>query len=205
METNKNQNIPIENNTQPNPNEGNTQGQSIGNIFLFKENSSSSLANNSSKNEPFLNLNTNSLFAYQEIDQFSSFCDSDSNLAKKNNYIDASNETSIDSKIDEISGDVTNDNKVNNRRRKTYNNILPTSFNNCNIFLNKEQQNLLENIKKTNTNYLTSNALNDIFKYHLKDLNDEYCKNNNGNISDEIEKDKYDNWKSILLKTIIFK
>ena len=49
METNKNQNIPIENNTQPNPNEGNTQGQSIGNIFLFKENSSSSLANNSSQ------------------------------------------------------------------------------------------------------------------------------------------------------------
>ena len=83
METNKNQNIPIENNTQPNPNEGNTQGQSIGNIFLFKENSSSSLANNSSKNEPLFNLNTNSLFAYQEIDQFSSFCDSDSNLAKK--------------------------------------------------------------------------------------------------------------------------
>ena len=190
METNKNQNIPIENNTQPNPNEGNTQGQSIGNIFLFKENSSSSLANNSSKNEPLFNLNTNSLFAYQEIDQFSSFCDSDSNLAKKNNYIDASNETSIDTKIDEISGDVTNDNIINNRRRNTFNNILPTSFNNCNIFLNKEQQNLLENIKKTNTNYVTSNALNDIFKYHLKDLNDEYLKNNNPNISDEIEKEK---------------
>ena len=190
METNKKQNIPIENNTQPNPKEGNTLGQSIVNIFLFKENSSSSLANNSSKNEPFLNLNTNSLFAFQEIDQFSSFCDSDSNLAKKNNYIDASNETSIDSKIDEISGDVTNDNKINNRRRNTFNYILPTSFNNCNIFLNKEQQNLLENIKKTHTNYLSSNGLNDIFKYHLKDLSDEYFKNYNANISDDIEKEK---------------
>ena len=168
METNTNQNIPIENNIQPNLADTTIPSQSIGNIFLFKDNSSTSLANNSNKNEPLLNLNTNSLFAYQEIDQFSSFCDADSNLNKKNNYIDGSNETSIDTKIDEFS-DIQNDNKTNNRRRLTFNNTLPTNFNNCNIFLNKEQQNLLENIKKTNTNYLTSNALNDIFKYHLKD------------------------------------
>ena len=185
METNTNQNIPIENNIQPNLADATIQSQSIGNIFLFKDNSSTSLANNSNKNEPLLNLNTNSLFAYQEIDQFSSFCDADSNLNKKNNYIDGSNETSIDTKIDEFS-DIQNDNKTNNRRRLTFNNTLPTNFNNCNIFLNKEQQNLLENIKKTNTNYLTSNALNDIFKYHLKDLNDEYLKKSI-KISDEIK------------------
>jgi len=185
METNTNQNIPIENNIQPNLADTTIPSQSIGNIFLFKDNSSTSLANNSNKNEPLLNLNTNSLFAYQEIDQFSSFCDADSNLNKKNNYIDGSNETSIDTKIDEFS-DIQNDNKTNNRRRLTFNNTLPTNFNNCNIFLNKEQQNLLENIKKTNTNYLTSNALNDIFKYHLKDLNDEYLKKSI-KISDEIK------------------
>ena len=53
----------------------------------------------------------------------------------------------------------------------------------------KDQQYLLADIKKTNTNYLTSNALNDIFKYHLKGMNDEYFKKNN-EISDEMKKKK---------------
>ena len=54
--------------------------------------------------------------------------------------------------------------------------------------MSKDQQNLLENIRKTNTNYLTSNALNEIFKNHLKDMNDEYLKNNI-KISDEIKEE----------------
>ena len=178
MEKSPNKDIPNENNIQPNISEANTQSPSIDNIFLFKENSNTSLSNNSNKNDPFLKLNTNSLFAYQELDEFSSFCDSESNLANKNNFIDASNDTSIDSKLDEFSNEVQLKNKNNNRRRFTFNYTLPTNFNNCSILLSKDQQNLLENIRKTNTNYLTSNALNEIFKNHLKDMNDEYLKNN---------------------------
>jgi len=189
MEKSPNKDIQNENNIQPNINEVSTQSPSIDNIFLFKENSNTSLSNNSNKNDPFLKLNTNSLFAYQELDEFSSFCDSESNLANKNNYIDASNDTSIDSKLDEFSNEVQLKNKINNRRRFTFNNTLPTNFNNCNILLSKEQQNLLEDIKKTNTNYLTSNALNEIFKNNLKNMNDEYLKKNI-KISDEIKEDK---------------
>ena len=188
MEKSPNKDIPNENNIQPNISEINSQSPLIDNVFLFKENSNTSLSNNSNKNDPFLKLNTNSLFAYQELDEFSSFCDSVSNLANKNNYIDASNDTSIDSKLDEFSNEVQLKNKINNRRRFTYNNTLPTNFNNCSILLSQDQQNLLENIKKTHTNYLTSNALNDIFKYHLKDMNDEYL-NKNINISDEMKKE----------------
>ena len=188
MEKSPNKDIPNENNIQPNISEINSQSPLIDNVFLFKENSNTSLSNNSNKNDPFLKLNTNSLFAYQELDEFSSFCDSVSNLANKNNYIDASNDTSIDSKLDEFSNEVQLKNKINNRRRFTYNNTLPTNFNNCSILLSKDQQNLLENIKKTHTNYLTSNALNDIFKYHLKDMNDEYLIKNI-NISDEMKKE----------------
>ena len=188
MEKSPNKDIQNENSVQPNINEVNTQSPSIDNIFLFKENSTTSLSNNSNKNDPFLKLNTNSLFAYQELDEFSSFCDSESNLANKNNFIDASNDTSIDSKLDEFSNDIQLKNRINNRRRFTFNNTLPLNFNNCNILLSKEQQNLLENIKKTNTNYLTSNALNDIFKNHLKDMNDEYLKKNI-KISDEIKEE----------------
>ena len=189
MEKSPNKDIQNENNIQPNINEVSTQSPSIDNIFLFKENSNTSLSNNSNKNDPFLKLNTNSLFAYQELDEFSSFCDSESNLANKNNYIDASNDTSIDSKLDGFSNEVHLKNKINNRRRFTFNNTLPTNFNNCNILLNKDQQNLLEDIKKTNTNYLTSNALNEIFKNHLKDMNDEYLKKNIKR-SDEIKEEK---------------
>ena len=188
MEKSPNKDIPNENNIQPNISEVNTQSPSIDNIFLFKENSNTSLSNISNKNDPFLKLNTNSLFAYQELDEFSSFCDSESNLANKNNFIDASNDTSIDSKLDEFSNEVQLKNKNNNRRRFTYNYTLPTNLNNCSILLSKDQQNLLENIRKTNTNYLTSNALNEIFKNHLKDMNDEYLKNNI-KISDEIKEE----------------
>ena len=189
MEKSPNKDIQNENSIQPNINEVSTQSPSIDNIFLFKENSNTSLSNNSNKNDPFLKLNTNSLFAYQELDEFSSFCDSESNLANKNNYIDASNDTSIDSKLDEYSNEVQLKNKINNRRRFTFNNTLPTNFNNCNILLSKEQQNLLEDIKKTNTNYLTSNALNEIFKNNLKNMNDEYLKKNIKR-SDEIKEEK---------------
>ena len=204
MEKSPNKDIPNENNIQPNISEINAQSPLIDNVFLFKENSNTSLSNNSNKNDPFLKLNTNSLFAYQELDEFSSFCDSESNLANKNNFIDASNDTSIDSKLDEFSNDVQLKNKINNRRRFTYNNTLPTNYNNCSILLSKDQQNLLENIKKTNTNYLTSNALNDIFKYHLKDMNDEYLKNNI-EISDEMkrENNNEDNNNSINLNNNI--
>ena len=59
------------------------------------------MSNNSNKNDPFLKLNKNLLFAYQELDDFSSFCNSESNLANRNNFIDASNDTSIDSKLNE--------------------------------------------------------------------------------------------------------
>ena len=172
MEKSPNKDIPNENNIQPNITEMNAQSPLIQNVFLFNENSNTSLSNNSNKNDPFLKLNTNSLFAYQELDEFSSFCDSESNFANKNNFIDASNDTSIDSKLDESINEVQLKNKINNRRRFTYNNTLPTNFNNCSILLSKDQQNLLDDIKKTNTNYLTSNALNDIFKYHLKDMNE---------------------------------
>jgi len=189
MEKSPNKDIQNENSIQPNINEVSTQSPSIDNIFIFKENSNTSLSNNSNKNDPFLKLNTNSLFAYQELDEFSSFCDSESNLANKNNYIDASNDTSIDSKLDEYSNEVQLKNKINNRRRFTFNNTLPTNFNNCNILLSKEQQNLLEDIKKTNTNYLTSNALNEIFKNNLKNMNDEYLKKNIKR-SDEIKEEK---------------
>ena len=188
MEKSPNKNIQNENNIQPNINEVSTQSPSIDNIFLFKDNSNTSLSNNSNKNDPFLKLNTNSLFAYQELDEFSSFCDSESNLANKNKFIDASNDTSIDSKLDEFSNEVQLKNKINNRRRFTYNNTLPTNFNNCSILLSKDQQNLLENIKKTNTNYLTSNDLNEIFNNHLKDMNDEYLKKNI-KISDEFKEE----------------
>jgi len=204
MEKSPNKDIPNENNIQPNISEINGQSPLIDNVFLFKENSNTSLSNNSNKNDPFLKLNTNSLFAYQELDEFSSFCDSESNLANKNNFVDASNDTSIDSKLDEFSNEVQLKNKINNRRRFTYNNTLPTNYNNCSILLSKDQQNLLENIKKTNTNYLTSNALNDIFKYHLKDMNDEYLKNNI-EISDEMkrENNNEDNNNSINLNNNI--
>ena len=204
MEKSPNKDIPNENNIQPNISEINAQSPLIDNVFLFKENSNTSLSNNSNKNDPFLKLNTNSLFAYQELDEFSSFCDSESNLANKNNFVDASNDTSIDSKLDEFSNEVQLKNKINNRRRFTYNNTLPTNYNNCSILLSKDQQNLLENIKKTNTNYLTSNALNDIFKYHLKDMNDEYLKNNI-EISDEMkrENNNEDNNNSINLNNNI--
>ena len=188
MEKSPNKDIPNENNIQPNISENNSQSPLIDNVFLFKDNSNTSLSNNSNKNDPFLKLNTNSLFAYQELDEFSSFCYSVSNLAKKNNYIDASNDTSIDSKLDEFSNEVQLKNKINNRRRFTYNNTLPTNFNNCSILLSQDQQNLLENIKKTNTNYLTSNDLNEIFKNHLKDINDEYL-NKNINIGDEMKEE----------------
>ena len=188
MEKSPNKDIPNENNIQPNITEMNAQSPLIQNVFLFNENSNTSLSNNSNKNDPFLKLNTNSLFAYQELDEFSSFCDSESNFANKNNFIDASNDTSIDSKLDESINEVQLKNKINNRRRFTYNNTLPTNFNNCSILLSKDQQNLLDDIKKTNTNYLTSNALNDIFKYHLKDMNEEYFKKNI-EISDEMKKE----------------
>ena len=188
MEKSPNKDIPNENNIQPNISEINSQSPLIDNVFLFKENSNTSLSNNSNKNDTFLKLNTNSLFAYQELDEFSSFCDSESNLANKNIFIDASNDISIDSKLDEFSNEVQLKNKINNRRRFTYNNTLPNNFNNCSILLSKDQQSLLENIKKTHTNYLTSNALNDIFKYHLKDMNDEYLIKNI-NISDEMKKE----------------
>ena len=180
MEKSPNKDIPNENNIQPSP--------LVDSVLLFKENSNTSLSNNSNKNDPFLKLNTNSLFAYQELDEFSSFCDSESNLANKNNFIDVSNDTSIDSKLDEFSNEVQLNNK-NNRRRFTFNNTLPTNFNNCSMLMNKDQQNLLEDIKKTNTNYLTSNALNDIFKYHLKDMNDEYLQKNI-KINEEMKKEK---------------
>ena len=188
MEKSPNKDIPNENNIQPNITEMNAQSPLIQNVFVFNENSNTSLSNNSNKNDPFLKLNTNSLFAYQELDEFSSFCDSESNFANKNNFIDASNDTSIDSKLDESINEVQLKNKINNRRRFTYNNTLPTNFNNCSILLSKDQQNLLDDIKKTNTNYLTSNALNDIFKYHLKDMNEEYFKKNI-EISDEMKKE----------------
>ena len=118
MEKSPNKDIQNENNIQPNISQVSTQSPSIDNIFLFKDNSNTSLSNNSNKNDPFLKLNTNSLFAYQELDEFSSFCDSESNLANKNNFIDASNDTSIDSKLDEFSNEVQLKIKNNNSYKK---------------------------------------------------------------------------------------
>ena len=82
---------------------------------------------NSNTSEPVFNLKTNSLFAYQEFDKFSSLCDDNSN--KLNG--DFSNESERDSKIDDNFDENLNseeDKKNKNTKRNSAMNAVPAIF-----------------------------------------------------------------------------
>ena len=82
---------------------------------------------NSNISEPIFNLNSNSLFAYQEFDQFSSLCDENSNKLNT----DFSNESEKDSKIDDIFDENLNseeDKKNKNTKRNSAMNAVPAIF-----------------------------------------------------------------------------
>ena len=145
---------------------------------------------NSTKNDGLFNLKSNSLFAYQEFDQFSFLCDNESNINKLNDINqkkesnlnednkDDLNNTSTSLSLQEYNEDhqITN----NEKKRKSAFDSMPQYFSqylSCSNYQNGEE---MPNLDKNNNNIL-ENIINNKFSSDSKRNHNENQIKNGGN------------------------
>ena len=169
-------------------------GPAVLNNFSFKDNSTTgSNKTNSTLGECLFKLKSNSIFAYQEFDKFSSFCDNESNrdniLMKENSQKninklneDINNKEDLNTSSSYSLKEFNEDNQSNNisKKRKSAFDSMPPYFAQ---YLSANYQNIEEipNLEKNNSN-IFNNLINNQFSSEIRRTHTEKQNKNFNNI-----------------------
>ena len=142
-----------------------------------------------STNGEIFKLQTNSLFAYQEFDEFSSFCDIESNndnsqrnMHGKNNCEDKNaikddlSKTNSTYSLKESNEEYVMDDENKGKKRKSAFDLMPPYYAQYLGFQNQNQGNIINNINNNIINI--SNFINNPFTCDIRRTNTEKTKNN---------------------------